>query len=353
MDEKLRLKKLAAAEAVAQEAAEQPGVECVFLTGSLAAGLGNALSDVDVFVVTSGERPSLPPQHIRDGTRVDIEVRPVGWLANMANHCAAYTATTDSLQSILRPAVNYETAIRIYYSQVVKESAEYAEALGSLRDNETSLRQLAIGQLLVQGLNAFEDCHGALAENDGDMATFSSREVFFCALQAFLVGCGDMYLGHKWIPAKLARTAAVTEQVDSWLRLAGLRENADVVGPVATTVEHRLRVAQALAVAAIVPGWTKPQANEWPYWPSDAPGVRRSAAWFPVRLADAILLGSAGDERRQLKPSEGLLVLWGRIDGDASLDAMVAEAPERLPFVQRLADAGALERLAERHRASA
>lgn len=308
--------KLAIARTVAADYVGRDDVEAVFLTGSLLAGLGSSYSDVDLFVIMKDDKDRRPRQLKLDGQRVDVEFRPHGWMQSMADEIR-FDASTADPWSIVRSKVPYDLTVRLLLSEPIKTSPEYDDVVRQLRQSETDLRRLIVGRYAQMAFGNLEDCLGFLEDGDVTSALVVSHDLLLNALQSFTAGCGDLYLGQKWILRKLDRSAGSAFPHDT------LRDLLHRVEDPAATVESRLRFAQSAVSAALLSGWDAPEASSWTEWQQGTSSVVRSIEWLPLRLTDAVVL--AHRAQKTLKITPRALALWARIDGHRSADE-VAEA---------------------------
>ncbi len=314
---------------IAASYAEKPNVECVLMIGSLTAGLGNPYSDLDFYVVTDEERTAVPALHRGEGARVDVERRPRGWLDLIVREAATFTTTSSEVAHLMRGGSHLDTVGRLYYAVPLIDRGEFARAHAYLLEHLTSFRRQVIAReaSLLHGL--LEDCLGALLADDVAMGTLVSQELLRGALQAFLVGCGSVYLGKKWIPARLRSAASATAPVGDLLALcagnAGLEDRAAVTA--------RIRYAQSAVAAAITDGWSEPAAASWPGWPSlEQQGPGRRQDWMAVRLSDAIVL--AQTRGKTVKLPERALRIWGAYPGAGGADERVVDRLLSLGILQ-------------------
>lgn len=300
---------------IAEGYLDQKDVECVLVIGSLTAGLGNAYSDLDLYIVSDDADASVPKLFHHESARVDVENRPHGWLKQIVAEATDFTATTRDLAQLLRSRAHFDTVGRLYHAIPLVDRGEFAEAHAHLVEHFDSFRQFVMAREVSALHGTLEDCLGALDADDVPMAAQLSQEILRGAIQAFLVGAGSVYLGKKWISARLRAVASDTTPVAELLALstgnAGLGER-DAVGA-------RIRYAQAAVAAALTDGWDAPRATEWAAWPAvdDVEGGR-SLDWMALRVTDAIVLRQV--RGKQLKLPEVALRVWGGFPG--------AEVPE-------------------------
>lgn len=338
-DEKIQL-----AMTVAEEYAAAPDVDAIYLAGSLPAGLGNARSDVDLFVISNAVGPGVEStrQHRVGDQRVDVEIRDATWLKDLAGRFPANDLTLKTfidIESRKWPA--FDPVVRLMRSTPLKSSPLLEETCAALTEQEPALRQLLITKFASEVINSVEDCVGALESEDVDTALLISHQLLCWASQAFLAGCGDLYLGNKWIPAKLQRSAP------RWapLILQALAAGATDPRSMRDLVHTRIRLSQTLSSAAHTFGWSQPDAARHPLPSQAARGPLRPRDVFARRADDGALIADL-DNRQILVSAEGLL-LWGLCDGRPR-DEVVSAVIEHNPQLDRAEVSHYLDQLISR-----
>lgn len=303
------------AEEIAKSYVGQKNVESVLLIGSVTAGFGNPYSDLDLYIISDDARVNVPTILHKEGMRIDVENRPRGWLEKIVREAADFTFTTGELSQLLRSNTHFDTVGRLYYATPLVDHGEFARAHTYLLEHFTEFRRYVMARevSLLHGL--LEDCLGALLVDDVAMASMVSQELLRGALQTFLVGCGSVYLGKKWIPARLRSVATKDTPVKELLLLctgsAGLEERGAIAA--------RIRFAQTAVAAALTDGWSEPGAARWNAWPSiQSSHLARSLDWMAVRVTDAIVLIQV--RGKQFKVPENALRMWGEYPSVESPD---------------------------------
>jgi hypothetical protein len=291
---------------IADSYADDEAVQCVLVIGSLTAGLGNAYSDLDLYVVSDDTHATVPTLVHGKTARVDIEHRPTGWLRRMVTEATDFTITTSELAQLLRSRAHFDTVGRLHYAIPLVDRGEFAEARSYLQDHLNGFRRFVMAREVSELHGVLEDCLGALDADDLPMAAQLSQEILRGAIQAFLVGSGSIYLGKKWISARLRSVATPSTPVDELLSLS--TGNAGLADRDAVTA--RLLFAQTAVAAALTDGWDTPEAATWAAWPklNDLDGGR-AVDWMAVRVTDAIVLIRV--RGKQLKLPEVALRVWG------------------------------------------
>ncbi|MGW0211013.1 nucleotidyltransferase domain-containing protein [Streptomyces sp. NPDC003233] len=206
MEDRLRQAKLEIGRRVAHEVLEEEGTLGVYLGGSLAAGLGTTRSDVDVVVVVDDGAPHQDRRLVRDGSRVDIAVRPARLLresvAEVARRCrdrGRPFAISDEVEQL----------VRLLYAEVYSETVPAKTIRQQLEEIREPLREALVGALVRRAASRYEDLLGFVEIRDGDSAAMLSAELLLRAVHTFLVSSGDLYLEAKWVWQRLRRCAAL------------------------------------------------------------------------------------------------------------------------------------------------
>ncbi|WP_412543010.1 hypothetical protein R8Z50_11155 [Longispora sp. K20-0274] len=237
-------------------------------------------------------------------------------MAELAGAVSLFDASTEDLYALQRPKASYALAVRLLLASIVKPSAEYDAALHDLQRHRSELRKLMIGrQVNMVGGNT-EDTLGFLHDDDAQAALLISHELLVNALQAYLIGLDDLYLGNKWVLRKLRRSAPANFPYSAVIELLCPREPVDPE----TLIARRIEFAQACVGAAITEGWEHASSEEWTGWQGRTDGIRRDRGWLPMRITDAVLLTSA---KTQVRLSPRLVRLWVAADGSRSRTDLV------------------------------
>ncbi|MFF5970036.1 hypothetical protein ACFY7C_00770 [Streptomyces sp. NPDC012769] len=193
---------------------------CVYLSGSLVRGWGNALSDVDVYVITDEDwssptaelghvalEPDTLPVEIRyvDGRRWDIEY----WRETQIDQVLA--KVDWSVLDGSKAAGNRLSSDELYFL----ERLSYAAAVSGddwLRERKEQLDKSAMRSVLVaRSLNNADtytqDVIGQLEAGDVESAVLSTKIAFGHAVDALVAAAGEYGLNPKW-RARRFRAAA-------------------------------------------------------------------------------------------------------------------------------------------------
>jgi predicted nucleotidyltransferase len=294
----------------------------MYLAGSLTAGLGSSRSDVDLFVIvpSTEQEAGLPQQRLHEGTRVDIELRTADELRELTRLLGRFSATSSDFQQLFVPDHRVDAAVRLVLGRDIVSSPLLDEIRRDLPRAE--LRKTLIAQYCNRCLMFLEDLAGAVRDGDTGTAELVSYALMLRALQAFLAGCDDLYIGEKWTWRKMERSGLGRRHMDAiWGLLHGAGSTLDALVPA------RIAMTQALLSAAQVDGWDEPLAAGWSAWGTARSGLCRAAEWLPIRLQDRTALMSI-DYTEVLLGNDGVR-LWGLADGRPR-DAVVEEMATHL-----------------------
>lgn len=320
--------KIEAARGVAEQYRERGGLVGAYVSGSLLAGLGSATSDVDLFLVLRDDvAEAASPQQLVGDVRVDVEMRSLDFMERLTRDVGTFRAALDDIDQIVEVAGKLDDAVRFLLGRDVIAAPEIDRLRRGLSRDE--LRRLLIGSYCHDCLNQLQDLVGLLADGDRRSSIHVSRTLLVTALQAFLAGCGELYIGEKWTWRKLARIAVPEARVDGlWGMVAG-EPDGPAVAP------SRIRLAQALVAAAQLDGWEAAGAAGWTAWGTGATGLHRALEWLPVRVRDGALMASTG--YRKVRLGVDGIRLWALADGRPEAE-VVDDMLQRLAADARRAD---------------
>ncbi|HEY2948380.1 MAG TPA: hypothetical protein VGJ53_08285 [Micromonosporaceae bacterium] len=321
-------------------------VDLAFLGGSLAVGLGHALSDIDLYVVGAG-LPDRELSYQHDGTWVHVNPLSAGAVRDLVALGTWYRASGLDRSQLAVDQRTLSALVRLVTGWRLHAAPEWAGRLDAL--NRDTVRQV----LCARNANVFsayaEDACGALADGDRFTAATAARLALEAACEATLASAGDLYVGPKFLFRRLARTPVTAPWCRYLWRLAGGDTDPETI---AAVVRERLSVGSLLLSWCAVDGWDRPLDHlPAPTVPPPAAGPRRAGAYTPIRFLDGWALIGPEDG---YEVSEELVRLWRRLDG-RPLSDIIATLPEAEPAlaghgeyqiraaVGMLADVGAVE----------
>jgi predicted nucleic acid-binding protein len=227
-----------------------------FVSGSLLEGFGNGMSDLDLYIVKTGERGGSQDAdhsviledfdvdlHHRDGLRVDVEIwtaerMRVAMSAILDCSVAAGAAVTLPPETWLQLAHRVRIGIPVV-------GAERFEELRSLLDARHLSRVLATWFLSAYN-NSAEDAIGAIHARDHGTALLTSRLCYGAAVDATSALRGMTNPKAKWRYAKL-RALGGDDLVGQYI--AAELDGSTDPGRILTMAKRRLREANSLALA--------------------------------------------------------------------------------------------------------
>jgi hypothetical protein len=289
-------------------------VQLAIIGGSLAVGLGNTTSDVNVYVI------SLPPARpVFDHNGIQVTVA--------ALDPAAVRATVEPLAAV--DAAQLAMIVQLMYGHRLHASSEWAAVVDRL--DAGAARKLAMAHHAAEFAALTADCFGALRSGDWFTAVTVSRLALLASAEATLASAGDLYNGPKHLFRRLARTAITA----GWcFPLWNLADRAFAPGPatpnqVREIVENRQLTGNLLLAWGMTDGWDEPlKALPEPHTTLSL-GPRRSP--YFVALRSDGLFELAGPRHSYLV-SEAVVRLWRRLDGH-ELDRLVRVLADEEPSV--------------------
>jgi predicted nucleotidyltransferase len=190
-------------------------VECIFLGGSIAEGLGNPRSDVDVYLIVDSVAPFKAEEakfkSLMLGDRI---VAPTFFsTAAVADTCRRVVAGESVSAAEIDLLHRIRTGIPL-----ARE-----EAFMALRSRlpEKELVRLLVRSGETMLANIFADVAGTLEAGDLPTCAFNSRALIDCAMDAYLAMRGDTLAREKWRYRKIERTLGLQDPLArSYLELA-------------------------------------------------------------------------------------------------------------------------------------
>jgi predicted nucleotidyltransferase len=304
---------------VGRRLATEPGVRWVYVSGSVAAGLGTSTSDVDIIAVVDDEDCPGPRRLQEASHRVEVEFRPRAWLYDALS---AVEDVTLSHGNVWDPAFSLRSlnpAIHVLLGIPVVSDEESRQVHHRLTKLAGKLRCALIFAVSAEMLKTLDDLLGAHQDHDEATAELLSRTMLLLAAQAFLFGCGDYYPGEKWTLQKLRRSGGSFPLVRFMHLLQGHDDGHAI--PVGDLVARRLQMAQTVLAVAQHSGWKSAAAGDWSGWSDAAVGVVRSPEVLTFRADDAVRLCFVLTGR-EFDISEQELALWALLDGRGPAEAV-------------------------------
>jgi Nucleotidyltransferase domain len=203
--------------------------EAVCLTGSIAAGWGNPLSDVDLYVFSDQELELPVDETMETWTSTDKSgLSWLSWVGRYGDACVDLKVwPTEALATVLAPylapdepefcALTYTPQDFIYRHSVafpLKNDA-YFDQMRELIDGSSYRRSLA-RSLKVLAENRLIDVAGQLAAADIMSARLTAIIAANVTADHCLVLAGELCRGEKWLLRRLQATPACGISVDEY-----------------------------------------------------------------------------------------------------------------------------------------
>lgn len=331
--------KMEAARRLGQVIAERnPGVDAVYLAGSLTAGLGNPTSDADLFVLceADADEEDFPTQYSVDGHRVDVERFTVARARRTVEDVASFRLHRDRLTDLHKLADPLDFVFRLRSSETVVNSPGLEALRRQVDTSLPAIQRTAVNYAAIAINGALEDFLGAAVEGDFDTAAYAGQRLTAHAGKAVVLASGDLYFSNKWVYKQLHRLglknfpmdAFTSYQRGSWAE--GGTEQAEALIFFAQTW---IAVAQLLGSANV-------PIDTWPVQPEDsapaAHGFWRNPSYNVLTVDTGILLH--WELRRQLVLKEHIAFIWALCDGrtqediTAAITSLAAHVPTLAPL---------------------
>ncbi|HEX5543611.1 MAG TPA: hypothetical protein VFX60_19010 [Micromonospora sp.] len=299
----------ALAREVAARLAARPGVTSVFLSGSLAVGLGNHTSDVDIYLAGPEVTPSRE-QVFAGPVRVDVHSLTMESLAGIVRRVVAATLRSDDGADVV-PERDVTTALCLHSGEIVVDGGAVA-LQRTLREHDATLRQLLITRWLNLAHYCQEDLSGLIdVPEDTDAATMVARLLLRTAGKAVAAACGDLFPGEKWVWRQLDRSAPAEFPYDHYRHL--LRADPLAAGPEAVRLADLRRFAQTCLAATAALGWHGVPMAHWPRWRGGDGPLRRVPELSVRAYRDGVVITSP--ESRRVRMSHEAALVWALCDG--------------------------------------
>lgn len=300
---------LSAARKVLDQVIGLANTRLAFVGGSLAAGLGHGMSDVDLYVAQVDGVPAARGYR-QDGFMVQVNPVSAEQLAHIAQTCAGYCDTPARRLQTRMTDAELEPPLRYAIGTILVDKGN---CLPSAQDSTQAIRRI----LMIRNaywLSSFaEDALGALQTKDVLTALQASLMVTEFALECALAGAGDVYLGRKFQLRRLARVPAlrdVRSAVWTYLRQPDVPADFDET---AEFVLGRMLFASHLVSCALLDGWDVPLGLLPAFTDHSAEGGPIRSPWVtPVRFSDS--WGMSGPDTGY-QATAAMIRLWYYLDG--------------------------------------
>lgn len=276
---------IAAAKTVLEREIGADNVQCAFLSGSLAVGLGHGLSDVDVYFAPSSTDDARDRSFRQDELMVQLNPLSRDDVSAMATICAGFTDAPGARRQSTLSDKELQKSVRYAVGRTLVQARDL------LPDPDTA--HLALRRtLMTRGayeLSSFaEDALGALQFGDALTALQASLIALEFALESALAGVGDLYLGRKFHLRRAARSAALSSVLGDYLAVCQHPADLGDFRAAADLIVRRLLLCNHLVGSALLHGWAEP-AEQLPALTDnrDGGGPVRSPWVTPARFAES------------------------------------------------------------------
>jgi hypothetical protein len=316
-----------------------------YLSGSLAAGLGHANSDLDIHVVLASGRNLEHPFARKDGLKVQLNVVPEQVIGELAEATRGYEVRPSNRDQVPIESARLWQMARTCESEFL--DGEDAELLSLYRsiDRAVAGKLIAFRFAAEAGLFA-EDAYGMLARGDIRSSLVAARMALACSAEVAVALLGDLYALPKFLLARLERHAEFDDCiVGIWDLLQRAPEWSNLEA-IAELIPRILRAGQQLSADGLLSHWSgggaayrlPPLANDGPKRDPERGLLRFEGTW-----------GIAGPTE-QLRVGEDMARLWAACNGQSrdgvqsELIAQGVDAPseELAAQIQRLQQRGVL-----------
>ncbi|MCB5166992.1 hypothetical protein LG634_19375 [Streptomyces bambusae] len=302
-----RAARLAAGRLIGRSLVETPGADAVFLSGSLVEGMGNAASDIDVYLI--GPRLSAERRTLGAGRmRVDAHLVPYERLCSAVDRVLAADLSA-SAGEVPTAGADLELAARLWSAEFLADTGTVGALRDRLRSGATQFRRQMIRHWLTAVHLAMEDVSGFRADGDGDACLLAGRTALLGAGKAVAAACGEFHLGSKWVWRQLERSAPEGFPL-TWFRTL-LR--GDLLCGGVPSPDDLERLVQTCSIAAATLGWQGVPLDEWPWRQSSSGPLNRVADCFPRVHTEAVTAAVIGRRRVRMRPDVALV--WGLCNG--------------------------------------
>jgi hypothetical protein len=301
------------------------------LSGSRAAGLGHAYSDIDVHVVLR-EGASLDRRtHNANGVEIQLTVLPLTVVEEYAELTERYATTARGRAGGLLSGRQLWHMIRLSSGRTLLAS-DYCASLMA-RANYQVVRQVLMANHAHEVSRASEDALGMLADGDPVGATQAATVALTHACEVALAGADDIYAIDRFLLRRLGRATVFAEHMTELWPLLHTWPGWDArASALADAVQQRLLAACTLVGWSLLYGWDEPLTALPPLVTRSRIGPIRTPGYGLQRFADCWALAGPG---KNLRVSEIVAATWIRLDGrpvgDVALDLGESGFPEATP----------------------
>lgn len=295
----------------------------VFVSGSLAAGLGHAWSDIDVYAVDDTGDVENRAHRLGPHT-VQVNAMTPAEAASAVSTCSGFVARSDDRTQIELSEDAVRVAVRLAIAEILYDAHDVVPPPVERR---AAVRRLLLCRHAATIGSYAEDVLGALSYGERWTALRASELALEHGIEAYLAARDDLYVGPKFLYRRLARQAGRGSGLAAAWELLRRGDMSASPADVTALAIDRLRVASRLVANALLTGFDGPSSSTLSAATTAATrGVLVASPWFcPIRFANG--WGLAGPDRG-FRVTEPVVRIWSAFNGlapDAVLERLAAE----------------------------
>lgn len=285
--------------------------DLVTLSGSRAAGLGHAYSDIDVHVILKDGGVLDRRAHRVDDIEVQLTLVPTALFDAFVALTEEYRATTRSRAQTRLTSEELWTMVRLATGKVLYAADRVAAAFA--RSDTDVVRRVLMSNFAQRAGRAAEDAAGLLASSDAAGAWHAAKVALEAACELAVAGAGDFYAVDKFLWRRISRHEVfATHTEDLWrLLYQGPDLNAGLAS-LAEAVSERLFATSALSSWSLLAGWDAPLTSLPLLRQAPEGGPSRSPGFSLQRFTDGWALSGPDRSARVGAP---VAATWACLDG--------------------------------------
>lgn len=301
---------LDAARRVLAEVVGGERIRLAFVSGSLAAGLGHGLSDVDLYVALRQEDGVLELHSYRsDGFIVQVNPLSQEDVDLIASTCSGYSDTAEHRPQTTLAEADLQRCARYAIGTVLVADA----GLPSTEVSVLTIRRILMNANAYLVSHLAEDSLGAIRSGDPLTALQASQMAVESALECALAACGDVYVGRKFQLRRAARARALRGILRDLRGFLCQPNHAVSLAQTADLVARRQLFCSHLVSWSLLEGWEGPVVGFPAFADRQCDGGPLRSPWVtPVRFADS--WGMAGPDTG-FRTRAAMIRLWHALDG--------------------------------------
>jgi hypothetical protein len=317
---------MAAGRVVGRRLARQAS-QPVFLSGSVAVGLGNAASDIDIYLVEPAGEVTRQ-QLFSPDARFDVHHVPYPVLRLAVDRVlgSRLVAVGPSAGASV-PHADVVLAVDLHQGEPLCDDGQLAPLRERLAAAPLALRRAVINHWILEAVGRCADFTGlrdSVTAEDQQAALLTARAMLTAGVKAVAGAAGDLHFGEKWAWHQLARSAPPGLPQDQCRHLARMDPLDEVTSLRADDI---VVFAQTCVAAAATLGWQGVPLAQWPSWRRGGGPLVRDADYAPRAYEDGIVLIGPGPRHVHVKHDVALV--WGLADGVRAADIAAAAASLR------------------------